>query len=69
MSAPVPSPCTTRPATSTGIEGASPLTSTPTVNSTSDTSSAPAGPRRSLHAPAATMPTTELASGAANASA
>ena len=38
-------------------------------NSTSDTSSAPAGPRRSLHAPAATMPTTELASGVAKASA
>ena len=67
VSAPVPRPCTTRPATKTSIVGASPAARTPRVKRTSEATSEPAGPRRSHQAPAATVPTTPLASGAAKA--
>ncbi len=69
INAPVPRPCTTRPATKTSMDGASPAVRTPTVNSTNDATREPAGPRRSDHAPAATVPTTPLARGAAKATA
>ena len=63
--APPPSPCSTRPATRISIEAAVPHTSRPNENSTRDATSGVTGPRRSLHMPAATMPTTPPASGAA----
>nr|WP_231496277.1 hypothetical protein [Nocardioides sp. URHA0032] len=69
VSAPPPRPWSTRPATSTSIDGARPQTTSPRANSASDATSGTAGPRRSLQAPAVTMPTTPLASGAANDSA
>ena len=69
MSAPPPSPWSTRPATSTSIVGAVPQATSPSEKRTSDTTSGTPGPRRSLQPPAATMPMTPLASGAANESA
>ena len=49
--------------------GARPQTTRPEAKSTRATASGATGPRRSLHPPAATIPTTPLASGAANDSA
>ena len=69
MSAPPPSPWRTRPTTRISIDGAVPQTNSPSENSASEAQSTASGPRRSLQAPAATMPTTPLASGAAKASA
>jgi hypothetical protein len=69
VSAPPPRPCRTRPTSSTSIDGASPHTSSPAEKSAIDASSGTTGPVRSLHMPAATIPTTPLASGAAKASA
>ena len=65
VKAPPPRPWRTRPATSTSIEPAAPHTTRPSENSTSEATSGVTGPRRSLHMPAATMPTTPPASGAA----
>ena len=50
---------------STSMLGAAPQTRSPKENSAIEASNGPAGPVRSLHMPAATMPTTPLASGAA----
>src|SRR5580704_8135604 len=51
-------PCSTRPATSTPIEGAEPATASPQPNSTTPATNGAAGPRRSASRPAATMPIT-----------
>ena len=47
------------------MDGAVPQTTRPSEKRARETSSGTTGPRRSLHVPAATMPTTPLASGAA----
>ena len=51
------------------MDDAVPQTSSPSENIASAASSGVTGPRRSLHMPAATMPTTPLARGAAKLSA
>src|SRR5215217_4971733 len=56
---PAPNPCTKRPTTSTGIDGASPPTSSPTVNVEMPHASAGANPRRSASSPPSMMPIIE----------
>src|SRR5580704_7840398 len=56
--APAPTPCSTRPATRTPIDGASPARARPAPNSTTPATNGTAGPRRSASRPAATMPIT-----------
>ncbi|CPU67038.1 Uncharacterised protein [Mycobacteroides abscessus] len=68
MYRPVPTPWSTRPATSTSMSCASPATSSPARKSPMPVHSGVVGPARSLQRPDATMPTTLDASDAANAS-
>ena len=65
--APLPRPCSTRPATSTSIDGAVPHTTRPSENIAIEAKSGRRAPLRSVHIPDATMPTTPLAKGAAKA--
>src|SRR5436305_14344430 len=58
MIKPLPSPCTTRPATSCAIVVAVPARTRPTRKHTMPTISGVRGPRLSVSWPAATMPTT-----------
>ena len=51
------------------MSGAAPATASPIPKSVTEVSSGPAAPRRSAHCPARTMPTTLVATVAANASA
>ena len=69
VTAPVPSPCTRRPATRIGIVVAVPAISRPSANSADEVYSGATGPRRSDQLPASTMPITAVASGPAKASA
>ena len=69
VSAPPPSPCTSRPVTNTPIAPAVPATTRPTMNRATDAKSAFRGLPRSDQAPASTIPTTLTASGPANANA
>src|SRR5215217_2244517 len=56
---PAPNPCTKRPTTSTGIDGASPPISSPAVNVEMPHARAGANPRRSASSPPSMMPIIE----------
>jgi hypothetical protein len=58
-----------RPAISTSMLGAMPQTRSPSENSAIELNKGTAGPVRSLHMPAPTIPTTPLPKGAAKESA
>src|SRR5829696_586912 len=64
--APAPSPCSTRPNSSTVIVGANAAATRPTVNSAGPTSNGSRGPRVSDSQPASTVPTTLAARNAVN---
>ena len=65
---PLPTPCTARPAMRAPMPVAVPATTSPTTKSTTPVHIAGAGPVRSHHRPAASMPTTLVAKTTANAS-